>query len=170
MKLINKRMSWKLYLLLLTIVFLLIWQFWVFFQNNYRIGIDTQLEQSLPGYHVYLTDLNDKELVVGKVYQFRTKGLSPFYSDGEKMVKYLRAIPGDEVSVQSGTITVNNKQVAWGLAQSNRLGVDESHFYGKKILAAGEYWFLGTHMNSFDSRYWGSVNEDQIVGRAYPLF
>ncbi|WP_341848759.1 S26 family signal peptidase [Vibrio parahaemolyticus] len=25
-------------------------------------------------------------------------------------------------------------------------------------------------MSSFDSRYWGAVKDEQIIGRAYPLF
>ncbi|MBO0160281.1 S26 family signal peptidase, partial [Vibrio parahaemolyticus] len=25
-------------------------------------------------------------------------------------------------------------------------------------------------ISSFDSRYWGAVKDEQIIGRAYPLF
>ena len=38
------------------------------------------------------------------------------------------------------------------------------------LIEKDEFFALGTTIDSYDSRYWGTVNETQIVGRLYPIF
>ena len=69
------------------------------FMNRYRIGIDPQNEKCLPGYTVYLIDLNDRSLQKGAIYSFHAKNLQPLYKDGTRMVKILAGMPGDVVEI-----------------------------------------------------------------------
>jgi signal peptidase I len=91
---------------------------------------------------------------------------SPFYPEGTIFTKYLAAVPGDEVVIDHEGVHVNGKLVAKGLAVAEKLKRPESDFYRRFIVPAGHYFALGTHERSFDSRYWGLVREEQIIGRA----
>jgi conjugal transfer pilin signal peptidase TrbI len=85
------------------------------------------------------------------------------------MVKILTAMPGDAVEVNEWQIIINGKPVGEGLPLAKELHLPEQHFYGKSVLEDGHYWFMGRSPLSFDSRYWGAVEDEQIIGRAYPL-
>ena len=57
------------------------------FMNRYRIGIDPQNEKCLPGYTVYLIDLNDRSLQRGPFTPSTQRIWQPLYKDGTHMVK-----------------------------------------------------------------------------------
>lgn len=142
------------------------------FMSRYSLRFDPQVIKCIPEYTMYLVDKGSTDIQRGSLYAFNSKDLSPIYSENTRMLKYLIAIPGDEVQItHDETILVNGKKVASGLKHAEEmLGRPISDFVGKATLAENEYWFLGTSDESFDSRYWGSVTRDKIVGRAYGLF
>ncbi len=39
-----------------------------------------------------------------------------------------------------------------------------------QYIPSGKYYVMATAKRSFDSRYWGFVDESWIIGKAYPLF
>ncbi len=52
--------------------------------------------------------------------------------------------------------------------------MDRSHrllpvWKGCKALSATQYFVLGQHRDSFDSRYFGPIEQSQVVGTAFPL-
>lgn len=141
------------------------------FLSRFHFGLDEQVHKCIPGYSVYLIDRADKALEKGKTYAFEARGLEPFFPEGRHLVKFLRAEAGDTVEITpDGRVLVNGEFVTGGLRYAERLGRAPADFTGKGQLKPGEYWFLGISEFSFDSRYWGAVKEDQIIGRAYPLF
>ena len=154
------------------IVLVLYWCGTQFFETR-RIGIDTQKSPCIPGTRIYLIDLIDKRLIKGNIYQFKSKDLQPIYEKGTKLVKYLRGEPGDTVKIdQYGMQFINNKSLGLGgLAYGEKnLGIDINNFIGEKVLSDEEYWFVGSTHRSFDSRYWGTVKHEDIIGRAHPVF
>lgn len=170
MSFILKRESWPRFIAKAAIVTLVLIAVGYSFSHRFSIGMDTQLVKCIPGYTFYLIDKKDKSLGKDNIYAFKAQGLSPFYEDGTQMVKFLRGMPGDEVEVtESGTITINGNYVGYGLEHAKALNKQASDFAGKAIIKAG-YWFMGTDYRSFDSRYWGTVENEQVIGRAYPLF
>lgn len=153
------------------------------FKSNYRIGLDFQDVKCLPGYTVFLVDIKDKDLKKGTVYAFTAVGLDPFFKDGTLMAKRFMAGHGDRIKIEVETerladitinkypkIIINNEVVREGLPLAIELGKSEKDFAGSKTLTKDELWMLGDSPMSFDSRYWGTVNKTQVVGRAYPLF
>jgi conjugal transfer pilin signal peptidase TrbI len=121
---------------------------------------------------MYLVHKGATQIERGKLYAFKSKDLSPIYAENTQMLKYLMAIPGDQVEITPDErVLVNGEEVAFGLKHAEeKLGQSVSVFVGKAVLGRDEFWFLGTSADSFDSRYWGSVTKDKIVGRAYGLF
>lgn len=141
------------------------------FTSRFRIGIDSQVIKCIPGITFYIVDLKSTHLERGNVYAFKSYGTQPFFTDGRLMVKYLRGVPGDDVRIDNDqSIYVNNEQQGWSLYLADRLSKPIEAFTGKKTLNTGEYWFMGLSDVSFDSRYWGTVSNEQVVGQAYPLF
>lgn len=85
--------------------------------------------------------------------------------DGLNVAKYIRALPLDEASVKAdGGVYVNQEKKAQGLVQSVLYKKEPEYFVRSEILDFDKYWGLGTAYNSVDSRYWGNLDESQIVG------
>lgn len=143
----------------------------VLFAQRYSIGINPQVMGCIPG-RVFLVDHRDRSPQCGQIFAYRSGQAAPVYADGTLMAKYLAAGPGDTVEVtEDFRILVNDHLFARGLPHLK--GLDPKAlkaFVGRRVLAADQYWMLGTLPMSFDSRYWGPIHGDQIVGRAYVLF
>ncbi|WP_425409316.1 conjugative transfer signal peptidase TraF [Hyphococcus sp.] len=85
------------------------------------------------------------------------------------VLKSIYGIEGDRICIENGTVFINGRRV---------VDVLESDSYGRQMpihegcfqLQAGEFFLLSTQIpNSFDSRYFGPVGEDRILGVATPL-
>ncbi len=171
MSFVRKKQPWPRFAIKLTVLSACLAVGAVAFANRYRIGIDSQIEKCIPGITFYLVDLKDKELKRDQIYSFSAKGLQPLFADGTKMVKILKGMPNDTVQVdESHAVLVNGRQVGKGLFLTRELKQPASKFIGKSVLGENSYWFMGESDRSFDSRYWGVVKDEQIIGRAYPLF
>lgn len=141
------------------------------FSLRYSIGVNGQIVGCIQG-NFFLVDHKDRVPKQGKIFAYRSMQAEPVYPNGTLMAKYLAAGPGDTVEVTPDfRILVNEKQFTRGLPHLKDAD-DETlkNFIGKRVLKADEYWVLGDLPMSFDSRYWGAIRVDQLVGRAYVLF
>lgn len=170
--LIRKKRPWPQYLLSAVVVMIPILAAQVYFFSRFGIGIDEQAYTCIPGKNVYLIDYQDRDIRRGNIYLVRSKDLSPIYKEGTKLIKYVRGLPGDRVEVDaSDRVLVNGDVLADGLPLAKeKLARAPESFRGAGVLKADEVWVMGTAYRSFDSRYWGPVSRDRIVGRAYALF
>ena len=138
--------------------------------SRYRLMIDPQERRCIPEYQVYLLKKRIHSVEKGKIYAFRAKGMEPFYQDGEPIGKYAVGLEGDTVVQNEHGVFINGKQVAQGYPAAEKLHVQPEHFYKTYTLKKGEIFFTGTDAHSFDSRYWGVANVNQIIGEAVPLW
>jgi signal peptidase I len=92
-------------------------------------------------------------------------------------IKRIVGLPGEEVFVQDGRVIIRNAAYASGGELQEAEYLDPSvRTRGQvhTVLGPGEYFVLGDNRPaSSDSRSWGSVSRDEIVGRtwfrAWPL-
>ena len=138
--------------------------------DRYRFGIETQEDPCLPGARVYLIDTYNTEPERGGVFAFGSRWMAPFYEDGTTIIKVMDGLPGDTAVVSEEKTTINGEVVAEGLTLKTKINRPESEFIRTRIIPQGSYWFSGKTDISFDSRYWGYVKQEQLIGRAYPLY
>ena len=139
--------------------------------NRFHLGIDDQKELCLLGNHRwYLIDRHDQNVWRGDLVAFRADSrMAPWFPAGRIIVKLATGMPGDFVQVDGMHTLVNGKPVSEGLALTPTLGRQLSDFIREATVPASALWATGTHPRSFDSRYWGFVYDNQIIGRAYVL-
>ena len=139
--------------------------------DRFHLGIDDQQELCLPGNHRwYLIDRHDRDIWRGDLVAFRADSrMAPWFPACRIIVKLATGMPGDRVQVDENHTLVNGKPVSEGLALAAKLGKPASDFIREATVPGSALWATGTQPKSFDSRYWGFVYEQQIIGRAYAL-
>jgi conjugal transfer pilin signal peptidase TrbI len=147
-----------------------------YFRAHYRVGIAPQASICLPGWRVFLVNLDDRTPVRGQVYAFVARGITvrldgqTFFADGTLIAKEVAGVPGDEVSVTEKRTMVNGVPKGQGLALARTLARSAESFTRHERVPDGHYLFMGLTRDSYDGRYWGYVRADQVMGRATRLF
>lgn len=85
------------------------------------------------------------------------------------LLKRVVAKAGDRVCRRGPDVLIPGQKRVIALG-SDRGGRLLPVWHGCHRLQHGQVFILGTHQESFDSRYFGPVPSDQIIGVAIPLF
>jgi len=125
----------------------------------------------------------------GEFVEFRTRDLRPYYPAGTLFTKEIAAVPGDRLTRLGRDFYINGRYVASG-RETDSQGRPAHLFTPPSVpvpLSTGLAWngicrealanrvpdgalfVLGTHERSFDSRYWGLVGSEEIIGRVVAL-
>lgn len=86
------------------------------------------------------------------------------------MIKYVFAVPGDEVCVRDAAVWINNKKIGkvYRFYAHGQL-LPQSKICGR--LRSDQYFVLSTKKErSFDGRYFGAISVSNILGRAIPIY
>ncbi|TXY52049.1 hypothetical protein FXE74_18875 [Vibrio cholerae] len=142
------------------------------FIKHYQVVIDyvDEDKRCIPEHSVYLLKKGNLEVERGKIYTFFAQGMSPFYPDNTLISKYVVGLPNDVVVQNEQGIFINDSLIATGYPSIDKLNRPEASFYRSYVLGEGEYFFTAPAERSFDSRYWGTVKQQQIIGEAIPLW
>ncbi|MBW4533873.1 MAG: signal peptidase I [Pleurocapsa minor HA4230-MV1] len=80
----------------------------------------------------------------------------------QAFIKRVIGLPGDKVEIKNGRVLVNNIPLT-----ENYLEARSNYQWGPEIVPAESYLVLGDNRNdSYDSRYWGFVPRQNIIGKA----
>jgi signal peptidase I len=87
----------------------------------------------------------------------------------KQYVKRLIGMGGDHILIRDGNIYINGKMVVD--PRIARIYYYNQGKYGRGngeiVVPKGKYFFLGDNsLSSFDSRFWGFVDENDIIGKA----
>ncbi len=126
---------------------------------------------------------NGDYLLVDEIsYRFRTPKRGEVLvfrypnNPSKKFIKRVVGLPGENVVVEAGKvkITTNGKEQEYILNENSYLPNASTPGKVEMKLEEDEYFVLGDNRNgSYDSRGWGALAEEQIVGkvflRAWPI-
>lgn len=85
------------------------------------------------------------------------------------LIKPLAAINGDNVWITSGQVFVNGKSFG-AIKKQDKEGLPLPSLVFNDTLSPGKIAVLQRSDDSFDSRYFGQIDESQIIGRAVPIW
>lgn len=81
-------------------------------------------------------------------------------------IKRIVALPGEKFEVRQGRVYINDRPL-----EEDYLQEASNDQYGPRVVPENSYVVLGDNRNnSCDSRYWGFVPRDNIIGRAVVRF
>ena len=90
--------------------------------------------------------------------------------EGPVLIKRIIGMPGDEIEMKGRTVYVNGRPLKEGYTQYIDSGSIYDHF-GPYEVKQDEYFAMGDNRdNSQDSRFWGSVPREYILGRALVIY
>lgn len=89
---------------------------------------------------------------------------------GQPILKIVRGVPGDRVSVQGRAVAINDEAV--GVAKRFAHDRRPLAMVRPGVIPAGQYYVQGTSPDAFDSRYQASglVRAEQVIGTVRPLW
>jgi len=134
-------------------------------------GVGPNDPSSLIGHWFFIVDRHNKQVERGALVAFRTDDrMTPWYSQGTIFIKQVAALSGDRVDVDEQGMHVNGQTVTDTLLLTDTLNKPVEAFTRSEVVQSGHYWVLGTSPDSFDSRYWGPIQRDQVIGMATAVF
>lgn len=143
------------------------------FSSNYMIVVDGNAdptERCIPEFRYYFLERKVEAYQMGGIYTFVSQGMTPVFNDGTLITKYLVGKAGDLVVQNEQGVFINGNQVSAGYPLAGKLEVNANHYHKEYTIPEGHYFFTAPSDISFDSRYWGLVKNEQIVGKANPLW
>lgn len=85
----------------------------------------------------------------------------------ETYIKRLVGMPGETISVKDGHAYINGKKLDEPYLNPEK----DSHDLEPYKIPAGHYFMLGDHRAaSEDSRYWGALPQDNVIGKAFIIY
>ena len=137
--------------------------------KRFTIGMDVQEIRCLPeDSRFYLIDHWALEPHRGDRIAFRTdERMMPFFNEKTVMVKVIVGVPGDQIALVDDELRVNDIAVTKAIPQDIKGPMRQGAWLKPKDLHPGEWVVIGSHPLSFDSRYWGIVDQAHLIGTAY---
>lgn len=80
----------------------------------------------------------------------------------DAFIKRIIGLPGEKVEIKNGQVYINDSSIKEKYIENN-----PNYKWGPMTVPADSYLVLGDNRDeSFDSRYWGFVPSNKIIGRA----
>jgi signal peptidase I len=130
----------------------------IFVAEPFRIPTESMSPTLRPGDQALVAKLGAKSPDRGELVAFH----SP--QNGEILLKRVVAVGGDTVGLEDGVLVVNGRKVREAYADPDAI---DSVYFGPVKVRAGTIFVLGDNRaNSEDSRDFGAVRTDSIIGHA----
>lgn len=147
---------------------------WMGFRVNWTssmpVGLYLKTTPELAAGSRVLVCLPSEVAAIGRSRGYLPAGSCP---DGSSpILKQILALPGDHVDLRRGSLAVNGHEIDHSeIRTSDTLGRELEHVaFGSRTVRDGELWVVGSnHQRSWDSRYFGPIPIESVIGGARPL-
>jgi signal peptidase I len=135
------------------------------FDKNFLLVRNISPSEPMGFYLVVRTnDIHKGDLIL-----FKFNKQSEFVKQGTFLLKEVVCVPGDTLIVKGRNFFCNGKLIAEALSYSCKKHIPVEPFSFNGVIPQGEYFVLGKTKCSYDSRYWGFVKKEDILGKAFYL-
>lgn len=142
--------------------------FW--FKPLITVGVDPQKERCLPDLHAALMIHRPPHTVHdGDLLFWKPQGALAGFRE-HFILKEVAGVPGDRLTIASGKVMINGKQVVEGFPLARYYHKPADSFERSEVIPPGKVFVIGTHPLSNDSRYWGYLDANKVSGFAYRIF
>lgn len=139
------------------------------FFNRFKLSPDLQEYRCLEQW-LFLVDKSDQELKKGHMVAFRHKDGAKKIPKGIGLIKILRGEAGDHIKVTEHYTEVNGVRLNVTMTFGLKVLEEVATKYEREFtVPEGHYFFMGTTKFSNDSRFWGTIAKEQVVGRSYAI-
>lgn len=128
-------------------------------------GIGVVVTKSLDKDYIIYQRNWQNEIAKGKIIYFTLPIETTYFKKDSKFGKIIVCEGGDKLTVQ-GLDYYCNDQLIGTARTTDKDGKSVSPFIYNGEIPKGSFFVMGTHERSYDSRYWGFVNEKDIKGVA----
>ncbi|HFK8926414.1 MULTISPECIES: signal peptidase I [Gammaproteobacteria] len=120
----------------------------------------------------FLVDTWDKEVKAGQLAAFTMNVENKLYPVGRKWIKQVAATEGMTVNVTTEQTTISDGRVIKNNMEHTMayLNISPDEIKQTTTLAAGQLFMMGDTKTTYDSRYWGPIQQADVIGVAYALF
>lgn len=134
------------------------------------ISYDPHEVNCLPELHLALLVHIKPESVAHGDYVF-WKAYGPLsYVKEDFVLKKVAGLPGDKLQISNQQVFINGAIVANGFGNAILYAKKPKEFEKEEVIPAAHYFVIGTNVLSNDSRYWGYLPKEQIVGKGYRIY
>lgn len=102
------------------------------------------------------------------VFEIRSKHINS--NKPVRVIKKVGCVEGETIKVVHKSFYCNNNQYLGTAKLSTEKGEELDHMNQEGPVRKNHFFAYGTHINSFDSKYFGLIKKERIVAKAYPLF
>lgn len=141
---------------------------------RYKLSIVPSAIGCLP-IRAALVDVIQRSPERGQLVSFAVQRAEPYFANGTMFLKIAAGLSGDTVKVDVDKVTIidpkGNKKVyiVNALPMLNYAQLRPEQITGEFKIPQGQLFVLGTLPSSFDSRYWGLINQQDIRGVGYAI-
>jgi conjugal transfer pilin signal peptidase TrbI len=142
------------------------------FSARYYLTFEVQKGYSCLYAKALLVDTWDKDIERNDLFAFKfpVEG-DAIFPKHTNFLKIARGVPGDVIDVTPNTTTTMSHRITLDMRPvATKLERDLSVISREVTLGEGEFFAMGETVYSYDSRFWGAVPKDNIIGKAYVIF
>lgn len=89
-----------------------------------------------------------------------------YFETNRYLIKRIIGLPGEKVTISDGVVTIFNNENPNGMILEEKEIMYNMDSSDERVLGENEYYVMGDNRaNSSDSRFWGPLPFDKIVGR-----
>lgn len=148
----------------------LIFTMFGYFATRYSIAFNVAISDCLNS-RLFLIDTWDKNIYENELIAFEMNVENPYYATGNVWVKKVAAHGPKTVNVTPDAVTT--QQHSFALSTSyvlGKLNLTDKDLQSHWELSEDQLFMIGETLTSLDSRFWGPISSDDMVGRAYAIF